>query len=421
MSWVDIVIIALVALFACAGVLRGVKKSSLALAAFSVAFVAAFFLAKIVAEALLGIESVNKFVLGSDGFSLYNWLHASIGSAEPSEFLVKNFYEPVLEIVNGFGGYTETFTVAEGQALYLAFTLFSAICGVGIYIVVRILLCIITAIIKSFFAKKKSGLNRLFGFLVGALRGALWAFALTIVFSAVGGFSFVGAIGKIETEYESSVLGKYVNEYSYAVKNSLFLPDENMYARIIDRSGFTVADGDRDPQDRLVGTRLEIYAYLYDLNYTENVYTVENGELKVRENGDALKIDASAYGDSGFDNVIRAIMAYNETAAENVKTALADADNSTLRTYVEVLNDGTSAISAQITALVSDIYNYELKIDESKNLTDAGEIESANRDLKNLYDNIIAELGTLKTSYAAMSALGALTLEYPQVYVVTAA
>ena len=156
MSYVDIAVIALLVLFAGFGILTGVKKSALSLGAFLIAFLIAFFLAKPVAEGFLNIEGVRNFVLGTKGWSLYSWL-SSFSSAfgNGSDFVNSHFYQPVINIISEFPGYTESFTIAQGQAIYYAFLIFSAIIGVGLYIVARILLCIATMIIKSFIGRQK--------------------------------------------------------------------------------------------------------------------------------------------------------------------------------------------------------------------------------------------------------------------------
>lgn len=427
MSWVDITIIALVALFALFGVLRGVKKSAVALGAFVVAFLTAFFLSNIIAEAMLNIEGVKKFVLGSDGFSLYTWLHKALSATgenafSPSEFLLSKFYKPVEEIVGGFSGYTATFTPVEGTALYLAFTVFSAICGVGIYLVARLLLVIVTVIIKIYIGKKKSGLGRLFGFVVGAVRGAAWAFVITLIFSAIGGFTFVGGIGKIESEYESSVIGKYFNEYSYAVKNKLFLPDEDMYSRIVKISGLT-SEEDTGSDSELVGLKLELYCDLLNLNYdgangaafayTDGVFTDNS------QNCTLLAVDV--YDDSGFGAAVSAIMDYNRRAADGIKNdgTLDSASPATLSSYKSVIQQGSGSIFNQWNAILSDLHNYEHEIDENKSLTNSELIASANASIKSAYDALVVKLDALKSTYASLSDFGTLTLTYPQPYVIT--
>lgn len=425
MSWVDIVIIALVVLLAGLGVLRGVKKSSVALVAFLVAFVIAFFLSNVVAEAMLNIEGVKKFVLGSDGFSLYTWLYNSIGSSEPSEFLVTHFYQPVLDIIGGYAGYTPEFTLAQGQALYLAFTVFSAIVGVGLFLVARLLLTIVTVIIKSYIGRKKSGLSRLFGFVVGAVRGVAWAMAITIVFSAVGGFSSVGAFAKVEAEYEKSVLGKYVNEYSYAIKNKLFLPDADMFARIVDASGLAVVGGDETPPEDITGARLDIYISLMNFNCVGDKYSKDAND-KLTVNPDVAEFNPAVdFGDSGYAGLLTQIMNYNTAAATGIwnRTLLADDVSATeLGGYMSIIQSSDDSIYNTWNNIMTDMRNYEFKIDDSRNITNEDVIRSVNADLKTLYDSINVKLDSLSSMYASLGALGEFPeLVKPEVVVLSAA
>lgn len=425
MSWVDIVIIALVVLLAGLGVLKGVKKSSVALVAFLVAFVIAFFLSNVVAEAMLNIEGVKKFVLGSDGFSLYTWLYKSIGTSEPSEFLVTHFYKPVLDIIGGYAGYTPEFTVEQGQALYLAFTVFSAIVGVGLFLVARLLLTIVTVIIKSYIGRKKSGLSRLFGFFVGAIRGAAWAMAITIVFSAIGGFTFVGGFAKIEAEYEKSVIGKYVNQYSYAIKNKLFLPDADMYARIVDASGLAVKGGDETPPEDITGTRLDIYISLMNFNCTGDKYS-KDADDKLVVNSEVAEFNPAVdFGDSGYADLLTSIMNYNTTAATGIwNRTLLDGEVSAadLGNYMSIIQSGDDSIYNAWNDVITDLRNYEFKIDDSRDITNEEVIRSVNADLKTLYDSINVKLDAIAGKYASLGVLGAFPqLTKPDVVVLTAA
>ena len=149
MSVVDIVIIALVVLFGAFGVIRGVKKSALSFGAFLVSFIFAFFIAKVVAEALLGIVAVKDFVVGPNGFSLYTWLNMVIpaNAGKGDSFLDVNFYKPMLETVQGFNGLQPAFTEHNALAMCAAFVIFTGMCGVGVYIVARFLMCLVTMIV----------------------------------------------------------------------------------------------------------------------------------------------------------------------------------------------------------------------------------------------------------------------------------
>ena len=425
MSIVDIVIIALVAMFIVFGIWKGVQRASLGLGAFLIAFVIAFFLAKVVAEALLGVDGIRSFVLGSDGWSLYTWLQKGIGSAEPSEFVVKNFYEPIMKIIGGFTGYTETFTPSDGLALYCAFLMFSAIVGVGVFLVARLVLCIPTMIIKSYIPRRKSGANRAIGGLVGAARGFVWAMALTIAFTTMGGFGFVGGFAKIESEYEQAVIAGKVNEWSYDVRNKMYLPNADMFARIVDKSGLTVDEEEEPPTDDLFGDKLDIYIDLMNLNYASGTpYSCDptTGELTKDETGCTL-IDPELYEGTGLDEVFRAIMAYNDQAATSIgQGSLDDANSGTLVRYKEVLWDGSNSIYTVLVqqSLLTDAQNYASKIKEFRETGTESSLAEDNRQLGLLYAKIESELNSIKTLYAELeTAFGALEFDIPDVVTLT--
>lgn len=432
MSYVDIAILALVVLFAVIGVLRGIKKSTLAFGAFLVAFVISFFLAKVVAEALLGIEAIRMFVIGKDGFSLYTWLNGSIvisegnsvmfaGETAPSDFISDNFFAPMIELVGGYA-LSESFTISNAVALCSAFTVFTAIVGVGLFIVVRVLLCLVTMIIKALIGRKKSWLGRLGGFGVGILRGACWSIALTIVLSTIGGFTFNGAIGKIESEYERGVISPYVNRISYSIKNKLLLPDLDMFSRIVAKSGLVLKDEDVNPEHDIAGYERDLYIDFMNLNYKDTAYSYDSATGKITFNDQAHKREPSDFETSGFDAVVQAIMTYNETAANKIRTdrVLKETESSTLLEYKTTLSDSSNSIYNQWTQhILTDISNYESKIEQGLAQTSQAGKEEANNVIKTAYNNLVARFETLKTSYAAFGdVFGALEFEMPEVYVI---
>lgn len=422
MSWVDIVIIALAVLFGTIGVLRGVQKSALSLGAFLVAFLVAFFLANTVAEGFLGLEAVRKFVMAPEGFSLFTWLRDNIpGTAGASEsFIDVNFYRPVAAIIE------EAATGMQPQdamALYLSFTVFSSIIGVCLFVVIRLLLSIVTMIVKSFIPKKKSAGSRAGGFFVGVAQGGLIALALTVVMSVYGGFTFIGAFNTVETEYEKSVLGKYLNVAAYGIKDTCFLPNADMFDRIVNKSEFQVDPDDRNDPDDLSGDRLKIYCGIGNLNYSQDVY-VEDETTKLLdkeklEGKDAYLRSTAGFADCGFDVTVKAIMDYNNNAVANFKTTMQSVGDDMLGVYIDAIYDSSENITDVWKGVLVRIAAYNEKYVALKNNppADASDIQKANADLKSRYDEIKDDFEKLKTKYAMLSAFGTLELgEYPALY-----
>lgn len=414
MSWVDIAIIAVLALFAIIGVVKGIKKSSLSLAAFLISFIAAFFLAKVVTEALLNIEAIKDIVMGTTGkASLYNWLLSSISAAEPSEFIFKNFYQPVLEIIGKYT-FTESFTLTQGVALYYSFSIATVVVGIVLFILVRIVMSIICMIIKSYFGKKKSGLSRLGGMVVGAVRGAAWTFAVVIIFTFVSGFTFLAPINVVETELEKSVIGKYVNQYSFVVKNK-FLPDYEQFDRIVNASGLAVKEGDVEENDGLVGGQLEIYIDLLTLNYTSGGYTVDAKDKPILiEN--SIAIDPALYSDSGFDQAVRAINEYNIQAAEFVLNGgIANASAAALSFYVNTIQEANDSIYNRTNELLTALANYEKAVEDAHALQspDSELIEETNRDLQSKYNGVKSIFEKLDDLYSSLTLFPEFTVTMP--------
>ncbi|MDE6294328.1 MAG: hypothetical protein K2L88_06895, partial [Clostridiales bacterium] len=321
MSWIDVGILAAVVLLGVIGIFRGVQKSALSLGAFLVAFILAFFLANVIAEAMLGIDGVKMFVLG-DGvgekaqWSLANWIYSGVNNAQDDKsFLFLNFYKPIRDIISS----AQVSIPAEagvspadiGFAMYGAFMILSAICGVGIFIIVRFLLIIVTVIVKSFIGKKKSALSRVFGFVLGAVRGALWMFAITVVFTCFGGYTFASAIKSIENEYENNtVVCGYFNEWAYGLRNKLLLPNKDAYGRIVEMVYKKEAGADPNAE-KLPYDRLRVFVGVSNLGYDKNPWSIDlKTKKRVDGTADATARVGSEFAKTGFGAIAQAILDY---------------------------------------------------------------------------------------------------------------
>ena len=428
----DIIVIALIALFGVIGVLIAVKKSLLSLAAFIVAFAVAFFMSNVIAEAMLNVGAIRFFVIGNDGWSLYSWINGGLGESLDKHYpidlatlemmpdaiptaLGTNFYAPIFEIVGKFT-YSAQFTIGQGVSLYLAFLMFSTIIGIGLFIVVRLILIVVTTIIKAFFGKTKTGAQRGFGLVAGMVQGLVVSIALLIALSAVGGLTFVGAFDSISSDIESSVIAKHVSNWAYAIRNGAHLPDENMYGRIVELSGFTIRQEDKDRTDEtdLIGPDLEMYNYLRNLNYINgDPYKIEDGhgvEPSDKENG---RINAAEFEASGFKAAIEAIMAYNDAAAEKIQEAGSlyqmEITGSTVSQYLDYIQTGASSIrniwkanNSGESPIYTLIYNYQHYIESNRPVGESA-VTAANAELKNQHRKILEEFEKLEAQYSLIS------------------
>lgn len=405
MSYVDIGIIALLLLFAALGVWKGLQKTSLALGAFLISFIISFFLANVVAEAFLGIDGVRQFVLGKDGVSLFTWVRDSKGDM-PGSFIFKNFYEPIYNTIPK-KLLTASFTAADAAAVSVAFSIFSAIVGVGLFIVIRALLCIVTMIVKSYIPRKKSMGNRVAGLAVGAVRGGVWALVFTIVFSVLGGLP---AMSKMEKEFDDSAMAHYLNTAAYSIKNALFIPDDEMLERLIQKGGFI--EKEEKPEkpelpDPFKVKRYELYAEIMNLNYpTGHRYEVDTTTGEIKENADGwIEVDTSVFERTGFQDAYDAILAYNVRLADNIKAddgALKDATQETLEEYDTVRSNILRIMSGGGDNFIVSLTNYNniLNDDSFGNSSEAGVVENTNNSLRDYYNKIVAALDALKVEYA---------------------
>lgn len=435
----DIILIALVALFGVIGVLVAVKKKALGFAAFVVAFLIAFFLANVVAEALLTIDGVRSFVLGNSGWSLYTWIYGGLGETLNTHYpidwttyemagtptaLGTSFFAPIVEIIKNYA-YTPQFTADQGLALYMAFLMFSAIVGTGLFIVIRVILIVVTTMIKAFINhKKKTGATRAFGLLVGMVQGFVVSLVLLVMVSSMGGLLFLNLSSDAESpktigsDMESSVITKTVGGWAYGVRDALFLPNFDMYGRIVEKSGFTVKEEDVSPGNGtgLIGHDLEMYNYLKNLNYysgdpyTKNAdgYGVEPADK------DLYYINYKLYKEMGFGNAVKAILDYNNAAAQIIKDAGTLIDlgmpATKIQTYIEYIHEASNSINNIWRAnngIYDSIYvmleNYNNTLANNKHVTSESAINDANGEFINQYNKIMEQFERIQNQYDNIS------------------
>lgn len=409
MSWIDITIIALIVLCGLFGMLRGFKKSVLSVGAFLIAFVLAFFLANVVAEALLSIDGVKNFVLGSGvgeeaGWSLAQMIYAARMDPDavlPGEgtFLYENFYMPIFEIVSSANVEVD---LNAGIAIYYAFLIFSSICGVGIFLVARILLVIVTVIIGSFIGKKKTWLSRLFGFGVGAARGAIWSLALLLVFSCYGGLTFIPAVNSIENECEppTAVLTQHFNSGAYYIRNNLFLPGADMYGRVVNLVYQKETDENPDLEP-LPRKRLELFINLKNLNYENQPWSIDANNRRTYDEDNAQTVDASTYAALGFDGVMEAIMNYNTSAATIVENTenLSDVSDETYDNYNGFIQTNSTCVYTLMNTLKTNLNRYLKHYQDGLEYTNDELIAAQNITLQNDYNDVCATLNDMINQY----------------------
>ncbi|MCH5351397.1 MAG: hypothetical protein J1F39_05480 [Clostridiales bacterium] len=439
----DIIVIALIALFGVIGVLIAVKRSLLSLGAFVVAFVIAFFLANVVAEALLSIDGVRSFVIGNSGWSLYTWIYGGLSGALEAHYpidmatyemvsggtptaLGTSFFAPIIAIIKDYS-YSAQFTADQGLALYMAFVMFSGIVGVGLFVVIRVILVVVETMIKAFIRDKDDngkipGPARAFGLIAGMVKGFAVSISLLILVSTLGGVLFLNLTSdnespkSIGSDIESSVITKHVTGWGFAARDALFLPNFDMYGRIVEASGLTVKEEHVDSGKGLIAHDLEMYNYFRNLNYYNgDPYTKNADGYGVEpDNVSEYRFEYKRYKEVYFGNVVRAILEYNDAAADKIKEAGTLVDlgmpANKVQTYLEFIHGSTVSINGiwrgsngGNNSIYVMLENYRNTLERNKMAESEAVINDVNNELISQHKKIIDEFARLQDQYNNIS------------------
>lgn len=230
MSYLDIALIALVALCALIGLIKGAKKSLLSLFGFSAAFLAALFLAKPVGEALLGVDFIKSFVLNESG-SLYGVVFGLVSKITPDTTIYSGLVDPIRDIIAGYGAVG--FTEVQAVSLYYTDLVFNVIVGLAFFIVARLIMGIVTMLIKSLIGDgKPTFIGRILGFAFGAVRGAIVSAAVLVVIVASSTFTFLPFMTPVNNELDKSVIAKPISTQLAVVVDKATTIDNEYFLRI---------------------------------------------------------------------------------------------------------------------------------------------------------------------------------------------
>lgn len=232
MSWVDIVIIVIIALCALIGLKKGLYKSLMSLFGNFLSIVVAFFLTKVVTLALLEIPTVKEWVFGSS--SLYSWV--TTWTASISEGFLANLIAPLLTPIKAVVD-AGTITQAQGIALYLSYLITSAAVMVALFIVIKIVMAIVFKIIGSLINRESPGaLSRLLGFVIGAVKGGVYIVIAMLVMNYMLAFPFFQPVG---VAIEESAIGAPVYAQVQTISEKILASSDNedIINKLIDISG----------------------------------------------------------------------------------------------------------------------------------------------------------------------------------------
>ncbi len=248
MSYIDIAIIVLVALFALIGLWKGVFKSIVAFFGWFLSMLIAVFLTKVVSYALLDIKAIGNFVCGTDGFSLYKWILGFLPEKGAESGILATIVSPIYSKLAGYAGLgaMSAETSRQAVALMLAYGLFSVIVCVGLFVAIRIVMMLFTMFVRSL-AKdgKPSGISRLLGFLVGAVRGFAYSALILMVLGYALAIPQLSGVGK---QIDNSVIAKPVSSVMRKMTDKLFTgKDDETINKLVSIAGIDLSGEEELP------------------------------------------------------------------------------------------------------------------------------------------------------------------------------
>lgn len=207
MHWLDIVVIVLLVLFALYGLSKGFMSSLLSLINVLVSFVAAIFLAKPLATFINGAtnwggklcEAIsNKLAtVGNLGVALEEATSASQVVSESAGFT--GFFKWLMPKLVGNGTIAAGVTPASYFGNYLGSLCLIVICGIVIFILIRIVVALLQLLFKKLRTNSIIGsVDKILGFIFGAVKGfvAICILIFTIGFIPVANTKFNDAVNQ---------------------------------------------------------------------------------------------------------------------------------------------------------------------------------------------------------------------------------
>ncbi len=327
MSWLDLAIIVVVVLGALIGLWRGFFKSVISLFGWLVSFIIAFFITKPIVGALLDAEKVKNFVVGSgSGWSLYNWIYRSLPDLSSGFWskLLKSLINVATDMAASGNGDVNT-----NVALMLANGVFSVIVCLGILIVIRFLLLLFTMFANAMTKDKLAGAaNRLFGLLIGAVKGFGFVCVMMVFMTFLMG---VGFMAPVREQLDKSVIGAPLYKQISRATDSVISGGKNRLETLLRiwARGNENTGGDEENN----GGDTEEKPYAGEYSATE-----QSGENKVKTYKLELKADGTFALQIAIDGIVDADSTRNGNYAvngENVMLNFSDGDEDTI-----LLGDG---------------------------------------------------------------------------------
>lgn len=226
MNYIDIAIIAIVVLFALIGLWKGAGKTFIKIFCFAGALAGAYFLGKLVVDLTLGVDFIKGFIVSKEGSLASYYLNSfpsSIASATEATKLsgvLGMYINPMIARYTALGG-PAVYGMTYGQfiASNLAVQTYSLIIYVLLYWLLRVILVVLAWILKKIIVRgTPKGASRIFGFLLGLIRGASFVFVLLVISASITPLEKSSAYTE---KLSDSLIGSFAAEYTYEATDKL--------------------------------------------------------------------------------------------------------------------------------------------------------------------------------------------------------
>ncbi len=247
LTYIDIIILVIIGLGVLFGLINGAVKTIISIFSWLVAIAVSYFIAPIVANALLDIEMIRNLVIGSSG-SIFSIVELIPDLLINNDF-VAGLFEPFVAVVESAD--LGSLTSDQATTLMIAYALFSAIVFIAIVILIRVIAFIIKIIVDMVHQVLPVGIvSRLVGMVLGAVKGGIHVALLCVV------FMYFVPIGGVSDAIESSTIGNPLMNMVSQYSSSLVVPDYEEaldklinYAEIDGTFDGSSDEGEQEPTD----------------------------------------------------------------------------------------------------------------------------------------------------------------------------
>ncbi|MDE7108220.1 MAG: hypothetical protein K2O39_07845, partial [Clostridiales bacterium] len=244
-------------------------------------------------------------------------------------------------------------------------------------------------------------MSRLIGFLIGAVRGAMWVFAFTLIFSCFGGYTFNPGINSIQNEYgDKAVMCNYLNDWAYGLRNKLLLPNKDTYGRLVDMV-YKKETVDNSNAEKLAGDELKLFINVNNLNYDGAPWSIDAKKKRKFTEPDNITVKlrvASEFESTGFDVAAQAILDYNNSIAAKVDAKTTGLTSQQFTSYNKIIADPDMA---NVDGLMTDLWNAmrQYEYDYNRPVGEDEEISVRNSTLSQDYTAVKSLIAAIQAKY----------------------